>query len=135
ELAADLLAPTFSFASDGARLVEAKANTRKRLRRSPDRADAVLLTLAVEPPLGPGRARKLRRGVFFAKGNIGDSLITRSAAARNLGGGRAAAGTSRIPIPGEVPLDERLVQLGVPIHDPVAERHNAGLLGRLVEHF
>jgi phage terminase large subunit len=55
ELAQDLLAPTFSFASDGARMVEQKSSTRKRLRRSPDRADAVLLTLAVEPPVAPGR--------------------------------------------------------------------------------
>lgn len=70
ELAADLLAPTYSFASDGGRVVEAKSNTRKRLRRSPDRADSVLLTLAVDPPTAPGRARKPRRGFFWDKGEL-----------------------------------------------------------------
>jgi hypothetical protein len=61
ELKADLLAPTYGHSSDGKRVVEAKALTKKRLRRSPDRADAVLLTLAVEPPRAPGRA--LPRGL------------------------------------------------------------------------
>jgi hypothetical protein len=70
ELARELVAPTYSFDSSGARVVEQKSNTRKRLRRSPDRADAVLLTLAVDPPLAPGRARKPRRGMFVAKGQI-----------------------------------------------------------------
>jgi phage terminase large subunit len=70
QLARELLAPTFSFDSSGARVVEQKSNTRKRLGRSPDRADSVLLTLAVDPPLGPGRARKPRRALFVAKGQI-----------------------------------------------------------------
>lgn len=70
ELARELLAPTFSFDSSGTRVVEQKSNTRKRLRRSPDRADSVLLTLAVDPPVAPGRARKSRRGLFVAKGQI-----------------------------------------------------------------
>ncbi len=70
ELARELVAPTFSFASDGARVVEAKSSTRKRLRRSPDRADAILLTLAIDPPVAPGRARKPRRSLFVAKGQI-----------------------------------------------------------------
>jgi hypothetical protein len=127
ELAADLLAPTFSFASNGARMVEAKSSTRKRLRRSPDRADAVLLTLAVEPPLAPGKARK-RRGLFVAHGNIDE-----------IGGPRvapspSAGGTPSIPIPGQIPLADRLVQLGIPVADPLSNRYNAGLLGRLVEH-
>jgi hypothetical protein len=68
ELAADLLAPSYSFASDGARVVESKANTRKRLRRSPDRADAVMLTLAVDPPRVPGRPRSLGMRVRVATG-------------------------------------------------------------------
>jgi hypothetical protein len=107
ELAADLLAPTFSFASDGARMVERKSDTRKRLRRSPDRADACLLTLVVQPPVAPGRARKLPT-LSWAKGTL--------------------------PLPGEMPLADRLVQLGVPVADPVADRYSAGLLGGLVEH-
>jgi hypothetical protein len=107
ELAGDLLGPTFAFASDGARLVEAKANTRKRLRRSPDRADACLLTLVVQPPVAPGRARKLPT-LSWANGTL--------------------------PLPGEMPLADRLVQLGVPVADPVADRYSAGLLGSLVEH-
>jgi phage terminase large subunit len=138
ELAADLLAPTFSFASDGARLVEPKANTRKRLRRSPDRADAVLLTLAVEPPVAPGRTRK-RRGVSWAKGAIDEYRFAghpRAAARASAASVNAPRGgrVERIPIPGEVPLGDRLVQLGVPISDPVADRYGAGLLGRLVGH-
>jgi phage terminase large subunit len=55
ELSRELLSPTYAFDSSGARVVEAKANTRKRLRRSPDRADSVLLTLAIDPPPRPGR--------------------------------------------------------------------------------
>lgn len=70
ELARELLAPTFSFDSSGARVVEPKSNTKKRLRRSPDRADAVLLTLVVDPPVAPGRARKPSRSLFVAKGQI-----------------------------------------------------------------
>jgi phage terminase large subunit len=48
QLAADLTAPRYSFDSKGRRVVEAKAETKKRLGRSPDRGDMVLLTL-VEP--------------------------------------------------------------------------------------
>ena len=59
ELGRELLAPSYSFDSSGARVVEQKSNTRKRLRRSPDRADAILLTLAVDPPKAPGRRRSL----------------------------------------------------------------------------
>lgn len=70
ELARELLAPSFSFDSSGARVVEQKSNTKKRLGRSPDRADAILLTLAVDPPHAPGRNWRLRRSVFVAKGQI-----------------------------------------------------------------
>jgi phage terminase large subunit len=48
QLAADLTAPRYSFDSKGRRVVERKADTKKRLGRSPDRGDAVLLAL-VEP--------------------------------------------------------------------------------------
>lgn len=47
ELAADLLAPTYDVDSRGRRVVEAKSVTKRKLGRSPDRADAVILTFAV----------------------------------------------------------------------------------------
>ena len=127
ELSQDLLAPTFSFASDGARMVEQKSSTRKRLRRSPDRADAVLLTLAVSPPVAPGRARK-RRGLHWAKDSLDDFKI---------GGGSTApgfaAGAPSIPVPGASSLDDRLRQLGMAVVDPVADALRAGALGRVAE--
>jgi phage terminase large subunit len=43
QLAADLLAPEYKIDSRGRRVVEAKEETKKRLGRSPDRADAVLM--------------------------------------------------------------------------------------------
>lgn len=49
QLAGDLTAPRYSLDSRGRRVVEAKADTKKRLGRSPDRADAVLLTFAAAP--------------------------------------------------------------------------------------
>jgi phage terminase large subunit len=70
ELASDLLAPTYSLASDAKRVVEAKANTKKRLRRSPDRADAVILCCAVEPPRAPGQPRRARTRSSVPRGRI-----------------------------------------------------------------
>lgn len=49
QLAADLTSPKYTLTPAGQRKVELKAETKKRLGRSPDRADAVLLTL-VQPP-------------------------------------------------------------------------------------
>lgn len=49
QLAADLTAPTWKMDSAGRRVVERKAETKKRLGRSPDRGDAVLLTLQTQP--------------------------------------------------------------------------------------
>lgn len=54
-LAADLTAPKYAMDSQGRRVVERKDVTKKRLGRSPDRGDAVLLTLAA-PPLPPSEA-------------------------------------------------------------------------------
>lgn len=51
QLAADLSAPTYRVEPGGQRRVERKDETKKRLGRSPDRADAVLLTLV---PAGVG---------------------------------------------------------------------------------
>lgn len=45
QLAADLIAPMYKVDEAGRRVVERKADTKKRLARSPDRADAVNLTL------------------------------------------------------------------------------------------
>jgi phage terminase large subunit len=102
ELAADLLAPTYSFASDGGRVVEPKSNTRKRLRRSPDRADAVLLTLVVDPPTAPGRASKPRHGYWWDQGELPDAT-------------------------GRDPLAEGLLARGVPVHDGALALRASGL--------
>lgn len=48
DLAGDLLAPKYKVDSNGRRVVEPKADTKKRLGRSPDRADSVLLCFAQE---------------------------------------------------------------------------------------
>jgi phage terminase large subunit len=48
QLAADLVAPTYKLDSAGRRVVEPKADTKKRLGRSPDRGDSVLLAFAPE---------------------------------------------------------------------------------------
>jgi hypothetical protein len=55
ELAADLLAPRYSLDSQGRRAVEPKSETKRRLRRSPDRADAVVMAFALD-----GRRQPLR---------------------------------------------------------------------------
>ncbi len=49
QLAADLLAPTYKIDSQGRRVVEPKSDTKKRLGRSPDRADAILMAFAGRP--------------------------------------------------------------------------------------
>ena len=46
QLAADLTAPMYTYDTKMRQVVEAKKDTKKRLGRSPDRADAVMLTLA-----------------------------------------------------------------------------------------
>jgi hypothetical protein len=69
QLAADLVAPTYRIDSRGRRVVEAKADTRKRLGRSPDRADAVLMAFAA------GNRRPMRS--FVPRGRIDDSWPTR----------------------------------------------------------
>lgn len=52
QLIADLVAPTYKLDSRGRRVVEDKDTTRKRLGRSPDRADAVLMSVAGGRPMG-----------------------------------------------------------------------------------
>jgi phage terminase large subunit len=51
QLAADLVAPRYSLDSRARRVVESKAETKRRLGRSPDRADALLLTFSPPRPL------------------------------------------------------------------------------------
>jgi hypothetical protein len=118
ELAADLLAPTFSFASDGGRVVEQKSNTKKRLRRSPDRADALLLTLAHEPPRKPGEPRRRRvSGVPRGRiplGGVGTWQPSTPAT-------RAAASYAAVRGVGRDPLVEKLQQLGVDVHGNAGE--------------
>jgi phage terminase large subunit len=52
QLAADLTAPKYTFNEAQRRVVERKDETKKRLGRSPDRGDAVLLTLVPGQSLG-----------------------------------------------------------------------------------
>lgn len=56
QLLADLTAPKYGYDDAMRRVVERKADTKKRLGRSPDRADAVMLTL-VPGPLQPSQPR------------------------------------------------------------------------------
>lgn len=52
QLAADLVAPHYKLDSQGRRVVERKDETKKRIGRSPDRADSVLLCYAPEREVG-----------------------------------------------------------------------------------
>lgn len=52
QLCADLVSPKYSLDSAGRRVVEPKDRTKKRLGRSPDRADAVLMAFAPAPRMG-----------------------------------------------------------------------------------
>ena len=52
QLAADLVAPRYTLDSRGRRVVEPKDTTKRRLGRSPDRADAILMAYAPPPRMG-----------------------------------------------------------------------------------
>lgn len=56
QLIADLVAPRYSIDSRGRRVVEPKELTKRRLGRSPDRGDAVVMAFAVDDQAGDGRA-------------------------------------------------------------------------------
>ena len=88
ELAADLLAPRYSLDSAGRRVVEAKGETKRRLRRSPDRGDAVVMAFAGGRQHRPGRTMS----PFAGRGRH------RVGAAPRLPAGRA--GLSRDPFSG-----------------------------------
>jgi phage terminase large subunit len=142
ELARDLLAPTYSLTSDGQRAVEPKANTKKRLRRSPDRADAVNLTLAVDPPRRPGEPAR-RRSKTSNPNRTGVRILVWSGAGSGgvparLGPGRRVGGlpdpsvtaarvrgmrpAGRLPALSRVDPDAELAaRIGVGLHDGRAE--------------
>lgn len=69
ELRQELVAPTYTFTSNGKIKVESKAEMKKRGMRSPDFADALCLTFAGEAALIAGRASRwvvgkpLKRGI------------------------------------------------------------------------
>jgi hypothetical protein len=80
QLAADLVAPRYTLDSIARRVVERKDATKKRLGRSPDRADAVLLTFSVPdtPPLAVSGGRsvhELDSGLVI--GSLSSDLLTR----------------------------------------------------------
>lgn len=50
QLAADLASPRYRLDSRGRRTLERKEDTKKRLGRSPDRGDAIVMLLAARPP-------------------------------------------------------------------------------------
>jgi hypothetical protein len=58
DLRAELIAPTYSFASNGRIKVEAKSDLKKRGMRSPDLADSLCLTFAGQGAMVGGRAMK-----------------------------------------------------------------------------
>jgi hypothetical protein len=68
ELAADLLAPRYTLDSQARRVVERKQETKRRLRHSPDRGDALVMALAVDrrghrlTSMNPNRIAR-RRGI------------------------------------------------------------------------
>jgi hypothetical protein len=61
-LIADLTAPRYSFNSSGKMLVESKAETKKRLGRSTDFADSLVLTFASSAAGASGQYRRKNRG-------------------------------------------------------------------------
>lgn len=69
-LAADLLAPRYSLDSRGRRVVEAKSETKKRLGRSPDRADAVLMAFQAPRPFNVRAELERARQSAVARGDV-----------------------------------------------------------------
>ena len=82
QLAAELVAPIYRIDSAGRRSVEAKAETKRRLGRSPDRADAVLMAYAVAPRrygsthVPRGRIGASRRGRYLAAGRASSAATS-----------------------------------------------------------
>lgn len=62
KLHSELVAPTYKFDAQGRQKVESKDEIKKRLKRSPDRADALCLSIYEPPEYGPPiRIRSTRR--------------------------------------------------------------------------
>jgi hypothetical protein len=70
QLAADLTSPRYTFDMKMRQVVEKKEETKKRLGRSPDRADAVLLTLAAGGPGDDWLTALKAEKLFGSAGNI-----------------------------------------------------------------
>lgn len=68
ELRVELSAPLYKFNSNGTYKIEAKDEMRKRIRRSPDLADALCLTFAGDAALVGGRAMKWISGQPLKRG-------------------------------------------------------------------
>lgn len=107
ELAADLLAPTYALSSDAKRVVEGKQLTKRRLRRSPDRADAVMLTCVVAPPRAPGREVRRYPQIVVPRGRI-----------RGIPRYAPSASTSPFGPPGSAEAHVR--SLGIGVYDKAA---------------
>ena len=115
QLAADLVAPSYKLDSAGRRVVEAKADTKKRLGRSPDRADAVLMSFAPRATAGSMRSYLPRGRVDFDPSKT-TTFAQRVARERY---GREGASTA---------LTDALAARGIHVHDGVSEL--GGLLSR-----
>jgi hypothetical protein len=74
QLAADLVSPRYKLNSSGQRVVEPKDETKKRLGRSPDRADSVLLTFAPDRG-GTMEVWGLAFPAFMLMGRVGVCLL------------------------------------------------------------
>jgi hypothetical protein len=97
DLAADLLAPRYALDSQGRRVMERKDVTKQRLRRSPDRGDAVTMAFAIDRP-----RRSTFMRVLAPTGRIADHppVLTLSdviAAARDRMGRRDTGPTFPLP--------------------------------------
>lgn len=83
QLCADLTSPTYTYDLKMRRVVEQKKETKKRLGRSPDRADAVMLALVAEEGPGavahaPREQQRRRRGSTYQPEVLSDDdLMTR----------------------------------------------------------
>lgn len=106
ELAADLLAPKYSIDSQARRVVEPKADTKRRLRRSPDRADALVMAFSVGRP-----GRRTGRVSFPPKRNLADYKKRGRRATRRIPGVAVPTGS----------VEELLARDGVRAHDERAE--------------
>jgi phage terminase large subunit len=69
DLGADLLSPRYTLDSQARRVVDRKDETKNRLRRSPDRGDALIMAYSIERPTLDGKP--VRRGGSWTNPNTG----------------------------------------------------------------